>query len=119
MRWLTLVALVACGRPVPPTVADGCYNLAVAVCERHATCGTLKGTLGDCRANEVAACCQGAQCAIPVTACKDSEAKTCCGDAACSPQAINVTLFDKCEAGIRALTCGQLAAALTPTACVN
>lgn len=119
MRWLTLLALVACGRPIPSTVADGCYNLAVALCDRHTACGTLSGSTGDCRSAAVASCCVGAECAAPVAACKDESAKTCCADAACNPAGINVTVFDKCEAGIRALSCGQLAAALKPTACVN
>ncbi len=114
--WL-IVVLAACGpAPLPETAADGCYQVATTNCDRISACGTLKSTVGQCRADGVAACCAGADCSRTVRACESG--RTCCADADCKVIAVNVKVFTDCQAGIEQLSCGQLAAGLVPAGCV-
>lgn len=120
MRWpLLLVALLlGCGgRPLPATLSDGCYNVGTALCDRHQQCGTLSGTAGQCRSSFVAGCCAGTDCSRPVAMCTNG-VTTCCATAQCNVIAVDVGVFDRCEAGVMQLTCGQLAAGLVPSGCL-
>lgn len=122
MRYVLLLAICACGRPPPATLADACYDLASTLCDRMQQCGTLTSTAGQCRTDGVAACCAGADCGAPVRECKNGVA-TCCADASCTQVAVDsarvAQVFDGCNAAIRNLTCGQLAAGLRPSACAS
>lgn len=116
MRLFALVVLVVgCGRPMPATLSDGCYNVGVALCDRRQACG-VSGVSGDCRSAFVATCCAGVDCARPVKTC--ASGTSCCGNAACDVVAVDVGVFDRCENSVRQLTCGQLAAGLVPSGCI-
>jgi len=123
MRSLSVaVLLVSCaGNPPPETLADACYGLAVTLCDRHQSCGTLTGSIGECRTAGVNACCAGADCAAPIRECKSG--KTCCTDAKCTATALDLghveAVFGACDSATRALSCGQLAAGLQPSACAS
>jgi hypothetical protein len=117
MRALLVVVLLSCGgRQIPPTLADGCFNVGSALCDREQDCGTLRGSLGGCRSDFVTACCAGVDCSRPVAMCS-SGVTSCCASAKCDVVAVDVGVFDRCENGVRQLSCGQLAAGLVPGGC--
>lgn len=99
MRYLLPLLLIAgCGPSRPATLSDGCYEIASSLCDRLSQCGTLTGTIARCRSDGVASCCTGADCSKATN------------DAA-------VQFFSDCDAAIRGMSCGQLAAGLQPNAC--
>ncbi len=115
MRIAWVVLVMGCGPVLPETAADGCYNVATTLCDRLATCGTLKGSTADCRADGVRACCGTSDCSRPVLRC--TSGTSCCADTNCRVVAVDASVFENCDEGIREMTCGQLAAGLAPRGC--
>jgi hypothetical protein len=120
MRALLVVVLISCGgKPAPASLADACFDLAVTYCDREQQCGTLTGSIGECRTAVVNGCCISVDCATPVRECAHSS--TCCFDSSCTRIAIDssrvASVFDGCEAAVRNESCGQLAAGLVPSGC--
>lgn len=94
--WLVLV-LAGCG---PATVADGCFELADVICTKLDSCGALNGeTVGECRSEGTASCCRSVD------------------DCSRPPKPAGVENVRRCQAEIRAMTCGQVAGGLIPAAC--
>jgi len=115
MRYLVLLAL-ACSRPMPATISDGCFNVGVAFCDKGAKCGTLSDVT-KCRSDFVVQCCAGNDCSRPVRDCPKA-GTMCCATDQCDVIAVDYAIFERCEAGVTQLTCGQLAAGLVPSGCL-
>jgi hypothetical protein len=107
MRRLALL-LLACSRPIPATVADGCYELSGVICDKEAACNAGGGA--GCQTAETQLCCANHDCTQPVADCAPGVRQCVAG--------FSVHVFWDCEDAINAMTCGEVAGGLIPRACV-
>ncbi len=76
MRYLVLVALLACSGDDVMTNGEACTAFGSAMCERADDCGFLTNSVSQCTALAVAGCCAG-DCDEPARGVSDGEVDDC------------------------------------------